>query len=99
MQRARHVCPAGFIDRPVDRTPASGARQQAVLVQQQYVGSLATGHLLDEGRRRVVHISAGAGWPTEQRLLGYQNTFAARGIALERQWIVQAKHATDQDVG
>ena len=99
MAQARHLCPVVFIDRPVDAGPLPGARQRAILVRQEDVGAMATGHLLDEGRRRVAHISAGGSWPTEQRIMGYRKALVSRGEVFESHLIRRAEHATIREGG
>jgi LacI family transcriptional regulator len=94
MDRARHCCPLVFIDHPVDPAMSAEMHLQSVLVQQEHVGALAAEHLLNEGRRRVAHISGRGGWPTKQRLLGYKKALASHDVKLQPHWIRRADRAT-----
>jgi DNA-binding LacI/PurR family transcriptional regulator len=99
MEQARHLCPVVYIDRPLDPALAPATRQQSILVQQEYVGSLATEHLLNEGRQRIAHVGARSGWPSEQRLLGYQRALASHDVAFHPQWVRRAERATIREGG
>jgi len=98
MGRVRHSCPVVFIDRPSDPTPTLAIPHASVLVAQDYVGSLATQHLLNEGRHHIAHIGvrgAGAGgWVADQRFGGYKNALVARDVPLQDRWVHWVGHAT-----
>ena len=98
MERARHSCPLVFIDRPPDPVSIPRFTHHAVLVAQEHIGFLATGHLLGEGRRHIAHLSvAGSGtggWVAEQRLQGYCRALRERGYEPDDASVRRALHAT-----
>ena len=94
MERMQHICPIVFIDHPADSNESTRIPHRSILVPQEYVGALATEHLLNEGRRRIAHISVKGGWPVEQRLSGYKKALVSHGVTVEDQWIRQARQAT-----
>lgn len=99
MERAGYSCPVVHIDRPLDPEPTPSGLHRAVLVQQEYVGALATEHLLGEGRQRIAHLSARRGWPSEQRLLGYERMLASHGAISRPQWVRRVGNATIREGG
>lgn len=98
MQRVAHLCPVVFVDCPISPAAPAQQRYESLLVAQEDVGALATDHLLNEGRRRIAHISQvghGTGtWAAEQRFQGYAKTLASHGIAPEDGWIQRAMYTT-----
>jgi LacI family transcriptional regulator len=98
MERARHSCHLVFIDRPPDPVSTARFTHNAVLVSQERIGFLATGHLLGEGRRRVAHLSvAGSdtgGWVADQRLQGYFRALREHGHEPHDESVHRAMHAT-----
>lgn len=98
MRRMQHPCPVVFIDRPSDPTRTLAIPHACVLVAQGYVGSLATEHLLNEGRRRIAYVGvrgAGAGgWVADQRFGGYEDALASRDEPPQDRWVRRVEHAT-----
>lgn len=56
------------------------------------VGTLATKHLIDIGRRRIAHIGGMAFSPAFDRLLGYRNTLAEHGISVPENFVLAHDH-------
>jgi LacI family transcriptional regulator len=76
MAGVAHYCPIVYIDRPAD-DGAPASVHHAILVDQHYVGELATQHLLSEGRRVIAYLGSSeaspAGWVAAQRRAGYRH--------------------------
>ncbi len=60
------------------------------------IGRLATGHLIERGCRRIAHIAGPPLTPGVGRLKGYRDALAAAGIVVPDSYIV---HATDDASG
>jgi LacI family transcriptional regulator len=60
------------------------------------IGRLATGHLIERGCRRVAHIAGPETTPGVGRLKGYKDALAAAGISLPASYVI---HATDDASG
>ena len=61
----------------------------SVLVDDLEVGRMATDHLLELGHRRIAHIRGPEISPASLRYRGYLNALRARGIRVQRRWIVR----------
>jgi DNA-binding LacI/PurR family transcriptional regulator len=77
VEHLRHGTPLG--DRPIVTLIESLPGCSAVLTDDCQGGELAAGHLLDLGHRHLLH-SAHRDAPHQQRLQGYRQAYAARGL-------------------
>jgi LacI family transcriptional regulator len=77
----------------VDR-PAHGVETDAVLVDNNKGGFLATRHLIDQGHRRIAMLVAPSYYTTGQRTNGYRRALRSAGIRVEPGLIVQLEHGT-----
>ncbi|MDB5076147.1 MAG: LacI family transcription regulator protein [Chloroflexi bacterium] len=98
MDGVAHHCPIVFVDRPPDPEPARHLVHTAVLVDQRYVGELATQHLLSEGRRAIAYIGATeaglSGWVPAQRRAGYRDALRSEGLEPAERWERQMGYGT-----
>jgi LacI family transcriptional regulator len=53
------------------------------------VGEMATGHLIDQGRRRIAHIGGQNTSPSFDRMRGYRNALAEHRITVPEEYIAQ----------
>lgn len=101
MQRMKHTCPAVFIDCSFDPASLEHLGYAEIRVAQEYVGALATEHLMAEGRRRIGHIRVvglgAAHWVADQRFAGYRQALQARHVPAEERLVRTAAHATIRD--
>ncbi len=97
MDAAAHHCPVVHIDRPAEEE-ASTFPHLAVLVDQHFVGELATRHLLSEGRRHIAYLgdsdTSSADWVAAERYAGYCDALRAEGIEPSDRWIRRCIRAT-----
>ena len=93
LQRAlRSETPIVLIDRP-----AHGVETDAVLVDNDKGGFLATRHLIDHGHRRVAMLVAPSYYTTGQRTNGYRRALRSAGLRVDPELIVQLEHGTVAD--
>jgi len=85
-----HKSPYVLIDRKF-----TGLAANFVGVDDELVGSLATGHLIDEGCRRIAHIRGPETSTAVGRHEGYRRTLAERGIAVPREYVLMGKSGDD----
>ena len=84
MDNAAHRCATVFIDQPALE---SASTHHAVLVDQHFVGELATQHLLSEGRRAIAYLGLQAGtWVASQRYAGYCDALRSDGVEPVDRW-------------
>jgi LacI family transcriptional regulator len=55
-------------------------------------GELATGHLIEIGRKRIAHIGGKGTSPTVDRVKGYRNALAAAHLQVPKNYIVTCEH-------
>ncbi len=72
----------------IDRDDHSAVRCDRVLTDDELVGRLATGHLVDQGRRRIAHIEGPPIAHAQRRLDGYRAALKAARIRPRPEWIV-----------
>ena len=97
MEEVAHRCPVVFIDRPADPDTANLYTHHAVLIDQHYIGELATHHLLSEGRRSLAYLGTGpraGGWVGAQRLAGFCDVLRGEGIEPHTRWLRHIYAAT-----
>jgi LacI family transcriptional regulator len=93
LQRAlRSETPIVLIDRP-----AHGVETDAVLVDNDKGGFLATRHLIDHGHKRVAMLVAPSYYTTGQRTNGYRRALRSAGLRVDPELIVQLEHGTVAD--
>jgi LacI family transcriptional regulator len=73
----------------IDRDDHAPVKCHRVLTDDDHVGQLATGHLLDVGRRVVAHIGGPAIVHAKRRERGWREALKARGIKASDDWIVR----------
>jgi len=73
----------------IDRDDHPSVRCHRVLTDDEAVGSLATSHLLDAGRRAIAHIGAPPIVHAKRREKGWRDTLKGRGIKVAEDWIVR----------
>jgi LacI family transcriptional regulator len=79
----------------IDRRLASAAAP-FVGADDEAIGRLATGHLIDRGCRRVAHIAGAETTPGVGRLQGYRDALSAAGLSMPDSYVI---HATDDASG
>jgi DNA-binding LacI/PurR family transcriptional regulator len=96
MDRSRRSCPVVLINGPSSSEPLPAGNYCSIPVSEQRVGTLATQHLLNEGRGRIAFlgVQGASRWSTQQRLAGYQAALLANGIQPREEWLRYAQHAT-----
>lgn len=75
--------PVVFVDRP-----ATGVRADAVVLDNELGGYVATRHLLDHGHRRVAILVAPSYYTTGRRLRGYRKAIRDAGLAIDGDLVV-----------
>lgn len=75
----------------IDRMP-SGFRGNYVGVEDEEIGALATGHLVDQGCRRIAHLRGPANPPGTGRLRGYRRALAKRGLESPPEYVASGQH-------
>jgi LacI family transcriptional regulator len=73
----------------IDRDDHPSVRCHRVLTDDEAVGSLATSHLLDAGRRAIAHIGGPPIVHAKRREKGWRETLKARGVKVADDWIVR----------
>jgi len=73
----------------IDRDDHPSVRCHRVLTDDEAVGSLATTHLLDAGRRAIAHISGPPIVHAKRREKGWREALKGRGIKVAEDWIVR----------
>jgi DNA-binding LacI/PurR family transcriptional regulator len=72
------------------RNEERGAYTFSVIVDNRHGGHLATGHLLQQGHRRIAYVTGPAGHSDNlERLAGYHQALAEAGMALDPAVVVQ----------
>ena len=74
----------------IDRDDYPGVECHRVLTDDERVGSLAAGHLIDAGRRVVAHIGGPPIVHARRREKGWREALRAHGIRPSADWIVRA---------
>jgi LacI family transcriptional regulator len=97
MTSVAHRCPVVHIDRPADEGVLALVHH-AIMVDQHYVGELATHHLLSEGRRAIAYLGSSevglAGWVAAQRRAGYRDALRAEDLDLPERWVREMGRGT-----
>ena len=73
----------------IDRDDHPSVRCHRVLTDDEAVGSLATSHLLDAGRRAIAHIGGPPIVHAKRREKGWREALKGRGIKVAEDWIVR----------
>ena len=73
----------------IDRDDHPSVRCHRVLTDDEAVGSLATSHLLDAGRRAIAHIGGPPIVHAKRREKGWREALKGRGIKAAEDWIVR----------
>jgi LacI family transcriptional regulator len=73
----------------IDRDDHPSVRCHRVLTDDEAVGSLATTHLLDAGRRAIAHIGGPPIVHAKRREKGWREALKSRGIKVAEDWIVR----------
>jgi LacI family transcriptional regulator len=73
----------------IDRDDHPSVRCHRVLTDDEAVGSLATSHLVDAGRRAIAHISGPPIVHAKRREKGWREALKGRGIKVAEDWIVR----------
>ncbi|HEY8300991.1 MAG TPA: LacI family DNA-binding transcriptional regulator [Jatrophihabitans sp.] len=90
LQRAhRSDTPIVLIDRP-----AQGVENDAVVIDNDRGGFLATAHLIAHGHRRIAMLVAPSYYTTGQRANGYRRALRAAGLALDPSLVVTLEVGT-----
>src|SRR6476659_4582094 len=76
----------------VDRMP-SGLEAHFVGVKDEEIGALATGHLIEQGCRRIAHIKGPAVQTGTGRLRGYQRTLAKHKLQAPPEYVISGQHS------
>jgi LacI family transcriptional regulator len=71
----------------IDRDDHPSVKCHRVLTDDEQVGALATGHLLDKGRKAVAHVSGPNIVHAKRRERGWREALKARGIAAREDWL------------
>ena len=74
----------------IDRDDHPKVECHRVLTDDERVGSLATNHLLDLGRRAIAHIGGPNIAHAKRREQGWRDALKARGVRVSGDWFVQA---------
>lgn len=82
----------------IDRMP-SGSDSNYVGVRDDEIGALATGHLIEQGCRRIAHIRGPALSTGTGRLRGYRRTLAKHGLHAQPRYVVQGQHSDETGYG
>jgi len=75
----------------IDRMPA-GFEGHYVGVQDEEIGAMATGHLFEQGCRRIAHLRGPAIPPGSGRLRGYRRALSKHGLEALPEYIVSGQH-------
>lgn len=96
MDRFKRSCPAVIINSPTASVPLAQGPCCSLPISEERVGTIATQHLLNEGRQRIAFLGVhgGSRWVAQQRLAGYQSTLWANGIQPRDEWLHFAHRAT-----
>jgi LacI family transcriptional regulator len=73
----------------IDRDDHPRLRCHRVLTDDEEVGRLATGHLIDRGRRTIAHIAGPPIVHAKRRAAGYRTAMRAHGLKLRPAWITR----------
>ena len=73
----------------IDRDDHPSVKCHRVLTDDEQVGLLATGHLLDSGRRAIAHIGGPPIVHAKRREKGWRDAIKARGLKPAEDWIVR----------
>jgi LacI family transcriptional regulator len=73
----------------IDRDDHPSVRCHRVLTDDEAVGSLATSHLLDVGRRAIAHIGGPPIVHAKRREKGWREALKSRGIKVAEDWMVR----------
>jgi len=75
----------------IDRMP-SGFRGHYVGVEDEEIGALATGHLIDQGCSRIAHLRGPANPPGSGRLRGYRRALKKRGLEAPPEYVESGQY-------
>jgi LacI family transcriptional regulator len=84
--------PVVFVDRP-----AVGISADAVLLDNEGGGRLATQHLIDHGHRRIAILVAPSYYTTGRRLRGYRRALREAGIPMDERRVVDLRRGTAEE--
>ena len=73
----------------IDRDDHPAVKCDRVLTDDQKVGTLATSHLIRQGRRAIAHIAGPLLTHAKRRADGYRAAFRAHGMRIRPEWIVR----------
>lgn len=73
----------------IDRDDHPAVKCDRVLTDDQKVGTLATSHLIRQGRRAIAHIAGPLITHAKRRADGYRAAFRAHGMRIRPEWIVR----------
>ena len=78
----------------IDRQP-EGGKVNFVGVNDEEIGRIATGHLIEEGCRRIAHIGGPGISTAVGRLRGYQQALERGGLAFDARYVMSREHADE----
>jgi len=84
--------PVVFVDRP-----AVGTNADAVLLDNEGGGRLATQHLIEHGHRRIAILVAPSYYTTGRRLRGYRRALRESGIPVDERRVVHLRQGTAEE--
>jgi LacI family transcriptional regulator len=64
-------------------------------INDELVGKMATGHLIERGFRRIAYIGGRTASTSHGRLIGYKQALAEHGISVPETYIVSRRHADE----
>jgi len=73
----------------IDRDDHAAVRCDRVVTDDQLVGEIATGHLLEGGHRAIGHICGPPIAHARLRTVGYRNALKAHSLPVKREWMVR----------
>jgi LacI family transcriptional regulator len=103
MSHAKHTCPMVFVDCAFSDETRQRVPHRSIWVDHQFIGRLATEHLLALGRERIALISPrpddgrpteASFWAPQEQRRGYREALLAHGITPDERWVCYVPHAT-----
>jgi len=86
----RRLTGIGTVVVMIDRDDHPKVECHRVLTDDEFVGALATSHLLDQGRTAIAHIGGPAIAHAKRREKGWRDTLGARGVVIRPEWFIEA---------